>query len=145
MSTGNPVFCRPQTLTPISLHAPVRVNHSSGSEDSPLFAVVECAGTQYKLSAGDTFMTEKMVGFEVAGKYDLDRVSVVGANNFTVIGRPNITSARVQVEVQEQCKTKKVIVFKKKRRKGYQKKQGHRAEVTIMKVVGIEYDAEVSV
>jgi large subunit ribosomal protein L21 len=62
----------------------------------------------------------------------------VGTPEMTRVGRPWVEGAKVRFEVEEQTKDAKVIVFKKKRRKGYKRKQGFRREITVLRVLGIE-------
>eukprot|EP00003_Mantamonas_plastica_P013399 TRINITY_DN2339_c0_g1_i7.p1 TRINITY_DN2339_c0_g1~~TRINITY_DN2339_c0_g1_i7.p1 ORF type:complete len:261 (-),score=85.75 TRINITY_DN2339_c0_g1_i7:51-833(-) len=65
---------------------------------------------------------------------DLEPVLLVGSPEWTLIGQPIVPGASVQATIEEQTKTKKVTVFKKKRRKGYRRTRGHRQQVTIMRI-----------
>ena len=65
---------------------------------------------------------------------------LVGTQDYTAVGRPYVETAKVVATVEEQIKTQKVIVFKKKRRKGYQKNQGHRQNVTVLRVEAIDHE-----
>jgi large subunit ribosomal protein L21 len=79
-----------------------------------------------ELSPGDTFV--------------FDKVLLVGTNEYTSIGRPYVGSCKVLATIEENTLSDKVIVFKKKRRKGYQNNAGHRQELTqvrILKVIHI--------
>ena len=69
-----------------------------------------------------------------------DKVLLVGSKEYTSIGRPYIETAKVVGTVEEVTKTEKVIIFKKRRRKGYQKNMGHRSEVTIVRVDKVIHD-----
>jgi large subunit ribosomal protein L21 len=77
------------------------------------------------LNAGDSFV--------------IDKVLLVGSPDFTAVGRPYVKNAMVVCTVEENCRTEKVIVFKKKRRKGYQRNKGHRQDVTMVRVDTIFY------
>ena len=80
------------------------------------------------LSAGESFL--------------MDHVLLVGTKDYTSVGRPYVSSAKVLCTVEEVTKTEKVIVFKKRRRKGYQKNQGHRQDVTMVRIDKILYNPE---
>jgi len=64
---------------------------------------------------------------------------MVGTKDYTCIGRPTIANARVYATLEEISKSEKVIVFKKKRRKGYQKSQGHKQTLNVLKINKIEH------
>jgi len=92
---------------------------------------VQVSGRQYKVVPGDVIIVEKMpveVGEEIA----LHKVLLVAGQNFTAIGAPVLTRSKVMAQVQEQTRTEKVIIFKKKRRKGYKRTQGHKSEITVL-------------
>ena len=65
---------------------------------------------------------------------------MVGTAEYTAIGRPTIGNARVYATIEEYSQTEKVIIFKKKRRKGYQKNGGHRQLVNVLRIDRIEHD-----
>ena len=69
--------------------------------------------------------THKIKGVKVGEKVEIDEVLLIGTRDQTTVGRPLIPNAKVIATVEEQTRDKKLIVFKKKRRKGYKKKQGH--------------------
>ena len=68
-----------------------------------------------------------------------DNVALVGTNSYTLLGRPQVTGAKVEAMVESISDTDKVIVFKKKRRKGYKKSMGHRSTLTQCRVTKIEH------
>lgn len=114
------------------------------TEDRPpmserLFAVVSVGGSQYKLTPGDILTAEHIPGAEVGSILELEDVLAVGSQAKTVLGRPVVPGATVRVAVEEQCQDAKVIVFKKNRRKRYQKTQGHRRLVTRLRVLGVDF------
>jgi len=98
-----------------------------------MFAVIKTGGKQYKIQKGDVLSIEK-VGLEEGQKLSFDTVLLIEDGNKTLIGTPFIEKARVEAVVIENFKDKKIIVFKKKRRKQYRKKIGHRQELTKVKV-----------
>lgn len=81
-------------------------------------------------------MMEKM-DLKAGDFFTFDKVLLVGTNEYTSIGRPYVESCQVLAQVESNQLTDKVIVFKKKRRKGYQKSQGHRQEVTMIRIVKV--------
>ncbi len=101
-----------------------------------MFAVVKTGGKQYKVSEGDVIQVEKLEG-EVGAAVTLDQVLMVGENEDVQVGTPMLDGNQVTAEITEQLKDKKIIVFKKKRRKNYRRKNGHRQLVTRLKITKI--------
>ncbi len=101
-----------------------------------MFAVVKTGGKQYKVSEGDVIQVEKLEG-EVGAAVTLDQVLMVGENEDVQVGTPMLEGNQVTAEITEQLKDKKIIVFKKKRRKNYRRKNGHRQLVTRLKITKI--------
>ena len=101
-----------------------------------IFAIIEINGKQYKVTKDVTVMTEK-IPYEVGDKLVLDQVLMIGTKDYTSIGRPVVESARVYASVEDISNTQNVIVFKKKRRQGYQKNQGHRQTVYNLRIENI--------
>ena len=102
------------------------------------FAVVTLSGTQYKVAVNDIVITEKIRGAHAGETLKVDEVLLVGSIHETIVGRPLVEGAEVTFSVEEQRRDKKSIVFKKKRRKGYRRKAGHRRDVSILRVVDIQ-------
>jgi len=102
-----------------------------------MYAVIATGGKQYKVSEGDIVRVEKLAG-EVGSKVEIDEVLLVGEEGSTKIGTPTVEKAKVSGEIVEQGKEKKILVFKKKRRKGYKKLQGHRQQYTALKIEKIK-------
>ncbi|HWP57597.1 MAG TPA: 50S ribosomal protein L21 [Candidatus Acidoferrales bacterium] len=101
-----------------------------------MYAVIKTGGKQYRVAPGDIVRVEKLAG-NVGDKVELREVLLIGGNGDLKIGRPLVTDAKVTAEIVAQGKSKKTIVFKKKRRKSYSRKRGHRQEITTLKVVEI--------
>ena len=99
-----------------------------------MYAVVKTGGKQYRVSEGETLRVERLDA--VDGKVSFDQVLLVGNGEEVKIGAP-LVGAKVEAEVLRESRAKKVIIFKKKRRKGYHKKQGHRQTFTEVKVTSI--------
>ena len=113
--------------------------YSSSASPPALFAVVSLGGKQYKVCVGDVINAEKLRHTPVATEL---RVSphVVGSPTTSLLGRPTVPGATVLLRVESHELDRKLIVFKKKRRKRYQRTQGHRREVTRVRVVEIACD-----
>lgn len=109
--------------------------------DDQVFAVFSIAGIQYKVTKDDSVLSEKL-DYDIGTQIAFDNVLLVGTPNYTIIGRPVIGDAKVYATVEQQVLTDKVIVFKKKRRKGYKKNHGHRQEVTVLRVDKIEHQVK---
>lgn len=104
------------------------------------YAVIRTGGKQYRVSEGDVIRIEKLAG-NPGDKVTLGNVLFIGGNGEANIGLPLLADAKVTGEIISQGKAKKVLVFKKKRRKGYSRQQGHRQQQTTLKITGIEYEA----
>ncbi len=101
-----------------------------------MYAVIKTGGKQYKVAKDDKLEVEKIAG-EPGASVTLDSVLLLGDGADTTAGTPLIEGASVTAEVVEQKRTKKIIVFKKQRRKNYRRKHGHRQEVTLLKITDI--------
>ena len=98
-----------------------------------IFAVVRLMGIQHKVVVNDKILVEQ-IPFEVGQQIRLDDVLMVGTAEYTAIGRPSIGNAHVLATVEEHSQSEKVIIFKKKRRKGYQKNAGHRQKINVLRI-----------
>ncbi len=94
-----------------------------------MYAVIETGGKQYRVNEGDVIRIEKLPE-EIGSVVTFEKVLLVGAGDKVSVGTPVVDGAKVTGKVVEQDRAKKIIVFKKKRRKGYQVKQGHRQNYT---------------
>ena len=101
-----------------------------------MYAIIKTGGKQYRVSEGQTLRVEKLQAEE--GKVNFDHVLLVGGGEGLKIGAPTVEGASVEAEVVRDGRSKKIIVFKKKRRKGYHKKQGHRQAFTEIKITQIK-------
>jgi large subunit ribosomal protein L21 len=101
------------------------------------YAVIRTGGKQYRVAEGQLVKVEKLTG-EVGDQVTLDDVLFVGGNGEVKIGAPLVANARVTGEIVSQARAKKVIVFKKKRRKSYSRQRGHRQYQTTLKITGID-------
>ena len=103
-----------------------------------MFAVVKTGGKQYKVSAGDVIEVEKL-DQAVGEKVTFTEVLMVVDGGKIEVGAPLLKGASVEAEVISQEKADTVIVFKKKRRQNYRRKNGHRQEITVLRVKAIKF------
>jgi large subunit ribosomal protein L21 len=101
-----------------------------------MYAIVEIAGQQFKVSKDQRVFVHRLAT-EEGNKVSFDKVMLLDDNGTVTIGAPAIEGASVEAKVIQHLKGDKVIVFKKKRRKGYKKKNGHRQSFTQIVIEGI--------
>ena len=104
-----------------------------------IFAVIRLLNRQHKVSKDDRVMVEKLP-FSVGQQICIDDVLMVGTKDYTAIGRPQVTRAKVYATVEEQNQTEKVIYFKLSRRSNYQRNGGHRQTVNVLRIDSIEHE-----
>lgn len=102
-----------------------------------MYAVIATGGKQYRVLEGDIIDVEK-VPVEEGGQVEFNRVLLVGTDEDTLIGRPLVMQATVKATLLKQMKSKKIIVFKAKRRKHYRRKNGHRQQFSRLRIDSIE-------
>jgi large subunit ribosomal protein L21 len=98
-----------------------------------MYALVEIAGQQFKVSKGDDILAPKLSG-EAGTKVSFDRVLMVVDGEATRIGQPVLAGARVEATLVSHQRAPKVIVFKKKRRRGYRRTRGHRQRHSLLHI-----------
>ena len=98
-----------------------------------MYAIIRTGGKQYQVAAGDTLRVEKLKG-EVGDTVELSDVLLVADGDEVKVGRPLVEGARVVAKIAEQGKAKKVLVFKKRKRKGYKVLRGHRQLFTALTI-----------
>jgi large subunit ribosomal protein L21 len=100
------------------------------------YAVIRTGGKQYRVSPGDTIRVESVDG-EPGSTIELAEVLLAAADGAVRVGTPLLDGVRVTARVLEQGKARKILVFKKKRRKNYRRRRGHRQLVTTLQVLEI--------
>ena len=100
------------------------------------YAIVRSGGLQYRVSADDRIRVPKL-RTDVGGTVELSEVLAVSKGGQLTVGTPLVENAKVSAEVVRHGRAKKVLVFKKKRKKGYQLTKGHRQEFTELRIRGI--------
>ena len=106
-----------------------------------MFAVVKTGGKQYRVAADDIIAVEKLDA-EPGSTVELTDVLMVGDDKAQTAGTPVVEGATVAAEVVKQDRSKKIIVFKKKRRKDYQRTRGHKQHVTVLRITEILTDGK---
>ncbi|MDQ1087097.1 MULTISPECIES: 50S ribosomal protein L21 [unclassified Siphonobacter] len=94
-----------------------------------MYAIVEIAGQQFKVEQNQYLYTHRLAGEEGAALV-LDKVLLVDNDGAITVGAPVVSGASVKAKILSHVRGEKVIVFRKKRRKGYQKQNGHRQDLT---------------
>jgi len=101
-----------------------------------MYAIVEIAGQQFKVSKDLKVYVHRLAN-EEGSKVSFDKVLLLDDNGSVTLGAPAIEGASVEAKVLQHLKGDKVIIFKKKRRKGYKKRNGHRQYLTQILIEGI--------
>jgi large subunit ribosomal protein L21 len=102
-----------------------------------MFAIVEIAGQQFKVEKDQTLYVHRLPQEEGAS-IDLNNVLLLDNNGKVTVGAPSVSGASVKAKVLNHLKGDKVLVFKKKRRKGYRKLNGHRQYLTKIQIEAIQ-------
>ncbi|MEA1650032.1 50S ribosomal protein L21 [Nitrospirillum sp. BR 11164] len=105
-----------------------------------MFAVIRTGGKQYKVAAGDVIKVEKLAG-DAGASLKLDEVLLVSDAGSTTVGTPLVAGAAVTATVVAQAHAPHIIIFKKKRRQNYRRKNGHRQDLTILRITDIQAGA----
>lgn len=106
-----------------------------------MYAILRQGSHQYRVSPGDVIQVEKL-DVEKGSQLDLDNVLLIGRGQEVEVGQPIVANAAVRAQVVRNGKSRKVIVFKFKRRKGFKKKYGHRQPFTELRITGILKDGQ---
>jgi len=101
-----------------------------------MYAIVDIAGKQFKVAKDQYIYAPKMDG-EAGASVSFENVLLVDDGGSVQVGAPTVKGAKVSGKILEHVKGDKVIVFKKKRRKGYAKKNGHRQQFTKVQIESI--------
>ena len=101
------------------------------------YAVLKSGGKQYKVSAGDVILVEKILG-ESGSKITFEDIIMMGEGAQVHIEETELKNASVTGEVIEQTRGPKLIIFKKKRRQNYRRKKGHKQDLTAIRIKSID-------
>jgi large subunit ribosomal protein L21 len=98
-----------------------------------MYAVIQTGGKQYRVSQGDLITIEKLEG-AAGDRVEIASVLMIAEGNQVTVGAPALEHARVVGTIVRQDRGPKILIYKHKRRKGYQKRQGHRQSQTLLRV-----------
>jgi len=98
-----------------------------------MFAIIKTGGKQFKVQKDDVLAVDKLEG-KAGDKVAINEVLMVDGK----VGTPTVKGASVDAEIIRQVRDEKVLVFKKLRRHGYKRKNGHRQQLTLIKIVDIK-------
>ena len=101
-----------------------------------MYAVIKTGGKQYKVAAGEKIKVE-LLDAEVGAEVTIDQVLAIGSGDGLTVGAPLVAGATVSAKVVSHGKHDKVRIFKMRRRKHYQKRQGHRQQFTELQIGAI--------
>ena len=101
-----------------------------------MYAIIKTGGKQYRVAAGEKLKVEKLAG-DIGSELLIDQVLLVGAGDDTKVGTPLVPGASVKAKVLGHGLGDKVQIFKMRRRKHYEKNQGHRQGYTEIEITGI--------
>ncbi len=102
-----------------------------------MYAIVKTGGKQYKVQEGDILRVEKLTG-DVGSEISFDDVLMFSDGETVTVGQPKVDNVTVSGHIVAQGKSKKIIVFKYKRRKRYRRTQGHRQHFTAVQIDSIK-------
>jgi large subunit ribosomal protein L21 len=105
-----------------------------------MFAIIKTGGKQYRVGKGDQIVVERIPG-DVGAEVSLTEVLAIGDGESSSIGTPLVPDATVRARIVQQPRGGKILVFKKKRRKNYRRKRGHRQELTVLRIEEIRNGA----
>ena len=108
-----------------------------------MYAIINISGKQFKVSSGTRVKVPKQEG-EAGASLTFNQVMLINDGEKSQFGAPNISGASVSAEIIEHGREKKILVYKKKRRKGYQRKNGHRQPYTEIEFKTIDSAGEKS-
>ena len=102
-----------------------------------MYVIVAISGKQYRVSKGDTIKVSSQ-DWKVGDTVKLNQVLLTNSGKNVSVGTPTVAGASVTLEIMEHNRDKILLIYKKKRRKGYQRKNGHRQGYTLLKVTNLQ-------
>tara|TARA_B100000965_G_scaffold329257_1_gene292638 strand:+ start:1559 stop:1960 length:402 start_codon:yes stop_codon:yes gene_type:complete len=101
------------------------------------FAVIQTGGKQYKVKAGEILKVEKLENSTSNSKIEFNEVLAYGDDKTSEVGAPKIDGAKVEADIIKNGKNRTVLIFKKRRRKNSRRKNGHRQQYSLIKIMKI--------
>jgi large subunit ribosomal protein L21 len=102
-----------------------------------MYAIVDVSGKQYVVEEGKTIQVDRLA-HEEGSSFDIGQVLFVSDNGSVKVGTPHVAGSSVEAKVLSHGKGDKILVFKKKRRKGYRKMNGHRQQLSLVSIEKIK-------
>jgi large subunit ribosomal protein L21 len=106
-----------------------------------MYALVKTGGKQYRVAKDDTILVERIAADEGA-QVILEDVVMLGDGDRVTIGTPTVAGAAVSATVMRQTRGPKIIIFRRKRRKNHRRTQGHRQDLTLLRITDIAEDVK---
>jgi large subunit ribosomal protein L21 len=103
-----------------------------------MYAIVEIAGQQFKVEKNDEIFVHRLEG-EPGARVDFDQVLLLDNDGKVSIGKPVVEGSKINATIVDHVRGDKVVIFKKKRRKGFQKESGHRQDFSKIRIEDIQY------
>ncbi len=101
-------------------------------------ATIQTQGKQYTVQEGDVLVLNRYPETEAGAKLEISEVLTIGEGDGFQLGAPFVKGAKVTATILENRRGKKVVIYKKKKRKGYNRRRGHRQELSVIKIDSIE-------
>lgn len=101
-------------------------------------AIIKTQGRQFTVQEGDILFVNQFVGTKTGDSVTIDEVLATGEGDSMTFGTPTVKGASVSASILENKRGKKVTIIKFKKRKGYHRKQGHRQELSVIKIESIK-------
>lgn len=101
-------------------------------------ATIQTQGKQFTVQEGDVLILNRYPETEAGAKLEISEVLTVGEGEGFQLGNPFVEGAMVKATILENKRGRKVVIFKKKKRKGYERRRGHRQELSVIKIDSIE-------
>jgi large subunit ribosomal protein L21 len=105
-----------------------------------VYAIVDIAGKQFRISEKDVLSVPRLAGSE-GEKIVLDKILLLSSDKGVKVGKPLVAGAKIHASILAHDRDKKILVFKRKRRKGYRVKKGHRQDITKIEIEKISAKA----
>ena len=102
-----------------------------------MIAIVEIYGKQYKVAKGDTITVNSKIDLDIGKTVKFDTVKAVFDKDKNIFNPKELNKYKVSAKIVDHSRDKKITVIKKKRRKGYQRKNGHRQDLTLIEIQSI--------
>ena len=132
------VLCNCATFSTVNPPAVARHSAAAAADTDKRFAVISVGASQYKVTAGDVLIVDRVKGAKVGEEFLNTQVHLIGSAAETVVGRPVIPGAVVRLDCEQETAAKHVRVFKNRQRSTFRKTKGFRRLINVFRVKSIE-------